>query len=66
MLKVEGLMMMPVRRLSALTSPAGCFPKHTSALHPPLLQPHPAGQARVQPPGVVWLAQIFTEDENIS
>lgn len=34
-LKVEGLMMMPVRRLSALTSPAGCFPKHTSALHLP-------------------------------
>jgi len=36
-LKVEGLMMMmmPIRRLSALTSPAGCFPKHTSALHLP-------------------------------
>lgn len=34
-LKVEGLMMMPVRKLSALTSPAGCFPKHISALHLP-------------------------------
>lgn len=60
-LKVEGLMMMmmPVRRLSALTSPAGCFPEHTSALHLPLLQPHPAGQTRVRPPGVVWLAPNF-------
>ncbi len=56
--KVEGLMMMMmlVRRLSALTSPAGSFPEHTSALHLPLLPPHPAGQARVRPPGVVWLA----------
>lgn len=55
MLKVGGLMMMmmPVRRLSTLTLPAGRFPENTSALHLPVLQPHPAGQATVWPLGVV-------------
>lgn len=59
-LKVESLMM-PVHRLSTLTSHAGCFPELTSALHLSLPQALPAGQARVQTTGVLHL---YTEDDD--